>query len=243
MREDTPGDSTGFTEPRWRSSALVTVDLQNDFLDGGASPVPGTGAVVPTVAALAASFRGAGLPVVHVVRLYVPGGSDTDLPRRSEIEQGGRIVAPGSPGSRPAAGLLPRPVDPDPELLLASGMQDIGPGEVMMFKPRWSAFHRTGLEQWLRGHGCDTVVVAGCNLPNCPRATLFDASERDFRSVLAVDAVSGTSPERLADLEGIGVVLLDSASIIAEVTSGDGQGKVRSGPGASDGTGAGPGSL
>lgn len=53
-----------------------------------------------------------------------------------------------------------------------------------------------------------TVVVAGCNLPNCPRATLFDASERDFRTVLVTDAVSGVTVERLADLERIGVVAM-----------------------------------
>ena len=34
-----------------------------------------------------------------------------------------------------------------------------------------------------RALGVDTIVVAGCNLPNCPRATLFEASERDFRTV------------------------------------------------------------
>jgi nicotinamidase-related amidase len=60
----------------------------------------------------------------------------------------------------------------------------------------------------------DTVVVAGCNLPNCPRATLFEAGERDFRTVLAVDAVSQASPERLADLAGIGVRLLPAATIV-----------------------------
>lgn len=88
-----------------------------------------------------------------------------------------------------------------------------------MFKPRWSAFHRTQLEQWLRGEGCDTVLVAGCNLPNCPRATLFDASERDFRTALATDAVSQISDERLADLARIGVRHYSTADVVAALST------------------------
>ncbi|WP_229123695.1 isochorismatase family protein [Enemella evansiae] len=63
----------------------------------------------------------------------------------------------------------------------------------------------------------DTIVVAGCNLPNCPRATLFDATERDFRSVLVVDAVSQLSDERLTDLEAIGVRLLQTRHVVDQL--------------------------
>jgi nicotinamidase-related amidase len=198
---------TDYTNPHWAAAALVVVDLQRDFLDGGASPIPGTTAVVPNVATLAAAFRHAGRPIAHVVRLYEPGGSDVDPPRRRAIEEGVRIVAPGSVGAQVPDGILPNSVRLDAAVLLARQMQFIGDREVVLFKPRWSGFYRTGLEAWLRQGGCDTVVVAGCNLPNCPRATLFDASERDFRAVLVTDAVSETTEERLADLERIGVHL------------------------------------
>ena len=106
------------------------------------------------------------------------------------------------------------PVRLDSALLLARQMQSVGKREVVLFKPRWSGFYRTGLEEWLRQEGCDTVVVAGCNLPNCPRATLFDASERDFRAVLVTDAVSATTEERLVDLERIGVHLYTTETAI-----------------------------
>ncbi|EKF22582.1 isochorismatase family protein [Mycolicibacterium hassiacum DSM 44199] len=211
--ETTVVSGPDYTTPNWAASALVVVDLQRDFLDGGAAAVPGTSAVVPRVAALTAAFRAAGRPIAHIVRLYRPGGSDVDLPRRRHIEQGGRVVAPGSDGAQIPAEVLPAPVSLDSERLLAGREQTVGAREVVLFKPRWSAFHRTRLEDWLRDQGCDTVVVAGCNLPNCPRATLFDASERDFRAVLVVDAVSQTSPERLADLERIGVRLADTGTV------------------------------
>lgn len=208
---------TDYISPQWDRSALVVIDLQRDFLDGGRAAVAGTSGVVSNVASLVKAFRRAGRSIVHVVRLYVPGSSDVDLLRRDLIEDGAEVAAPGTDGSRVAEGILPSAFRPDTDLLLAGKAQVVGPGEVLVFKPRWSAFHRTELESLLRTQECDTVVVAGCNLPNCPRATLFDASERDFRTVLVTDAVSQTSPERLTDLEKIGVNLHATADVLTSL--------------------------
>ena len=199
--------------PHWPRSALVVIDVQNDFLDDGPAAIRGTTAILPRVAELAAAFRTAGRPVVHVVRLYEPGGSDVDLLRRDAVEGGAVMAAPGTPGSQIPAVLLPGPVDLDVGTLRVGTLQHLSDDEVVMFKPRWSAFHRTSLEGWLHARGCDTVVVAGCNLPNCPRATLFDASQRDFRTVLVRDAVSQTSEERLADCSRIGVTVMDTRAV------------------------------
>jgi nicotinamidase-related amidase len=206
---------TDYTAPSWGSAALVVIDLQLEFMDGGALPVPGTSQIVGPVADVAAAFRAAGLPIVHVVRFYEPGGSDTDLPRRAAVEAGAKVTAPGSTASQIPAAVLPVPTLLQPEVLLAGQPQQLGPNEVVFFKPRWSAFYRTELESWLRERQVSTVVVAGCNLPNCPRATLFDASERDFRTVLVTDAVSQSTPERLADLQNIGVTLLSVSELVA----------------------------
>lgn len=208
-----------YTAPHWAASALVVIDLQRDTLDGAPLEIAGTSAVVPQVARLAGSFRTAGRPIAHIVRLYVPGGSDVDLPRRQTVEEGAELLAPGTEGSQIAAGVLPAGVELDHELLLSGAPQSVSKNEVIFFKPRWSAFHRTDLELWLRAHGCDTVVVAGCNLPNCPRATLFDASERDLRAVLVRDAVSQVTAERLSDLERIGVRLMSTSDVLRELAA------------------------
>ncbi|MFT3661375.1 MAG: isochorismatase family cysteine hydrolase [Gordonia sp. (in: high G+C Gram-positive bacteria)] len=206
---------TDHLRPNWPRSALILIDVQNDFLDG-AAPVAGTAELVPAMAALAAAFRTAGRPVIHVVRAYLPGGSDVDLIRRSAIEAGAELVAPGSAGAGIPAALLPRDgITLDWDRLLAGEAQRIDDDEYVLHKPRWSAFHRTRLDELLAEHGVDTVVVAGCNLPNCPRATLFDASERDHRTVLVTDATSQTTPERSADAELIGVRLLTGADVAA----------------------------
>ncbi len=202
--------------PRFARSALLTIDMQRDFLRGGALEVPGTTEVLPAVAAVARAFRGARRPVVHVVRLYRPDGSNVDLVRREAVRQGFRVVGPGSLGSQVAPGLLP-PGAPelDHELLLSGGLQEIGEGEYAMFKPRWGAFYGTSLEAVLRGWGAGTLVVAGCNLPNCPRATIFEASERDFRLVAVTDAISQATAANMAELAAIGVNLLESSDVIA----------------------------
>ncbi|MFI5436657.1 cysteine hydrolase family protein [Rhodococcus baikonurensis] len=211
---------TDYITPRWERSVLVVIDLQRDFLDDGQAAIQGTTDVVPNVASLVEAFRRAGRLIVHVVRLYPPGSSDVDLLRRELIEARAEVAAPGTDGSQVVEGVLPQGFRLDSELLLAGKLQTVGPGEVVLFKPRWSAFYRTDLESLLHRHDCDTVVVAGCNLPNCPRATLFDANERDFRTVLVTDAVSQTSSERLTDLEGIGVTLHTTADVLASLRAG-----------------------
>lgn len=208
---------TSFVAPEWDSSALVVIDVQTEFVSG-AMTVPGTADRIPALGRLVSAFRAAGRPIVHVVRLYVPGGTDTDLPRRAEILAGREVAAPGTDGSQIPAELLPGGEQLDSGLLLAGGFQQVGPSEHILFKPRWSAFYRTELERHLRERGVSTVVVAGCNLPNCPRATLFDASERDYRAVVVEDATSQVTPERLHDLTLIGVHVTDVASVEKELS-------------------------
>ncbi|HZE50048.1 MAG TPA: isochorismatase family cysteine hydrolase, partial [Jatrophihabitantaceae bacterium] len=142
-----------YTQPHWDRSALVVIDFQRDFLDDGVAAVPGTTAVVPKVASLVEGFRSAGRPIIHVIRLYQPRGSDIDPPRRDSIEKGTVIVAPGTEGSQVADGVLPNVFRLDTGLLLAGRPQEVGPNEVVIFKPRWSAFHRTELEALLREQG------------------------------------------------------------------------------------------
>ena len=208
-----------FIEPHFDRSALLIIDTQLDFLDGGASPIGGTTDRLPQMVKLVEAYRAAGLPIVHVVRLYE--GDDVDLVRRKSVVPDGQVVRAGSAGADvPAELRLDADIRLDAELLLDGRLQHVGPHEVIMWKPRWSAFHRTPLDDHLADLDVDTVVIAGCNFPNCPRATMFDASERDLRVVLAEDAVSQTTPERLADAEAIGVRRALTSDVVRNVTSG-----------------------
>jgi len=201
------------TSPQFARAALLTIDMQADFVSGAHS-VPGTELIAPAVAALARAFRDAGRPVVHMVRLYLPDGSNTDICRRSLITSGTRLVAPHSPGSSLADGLAPPGATPlDPGLLLSGRVQPLADREHVIYKPRWSAFYQTPLRQHLDGLGVSTLVVAGCNYPNCPRATIYDASARDYRLVIAEDATSGFGEHARPEMTGIAVRCLTAAAI------------------------------
>jgi nicotinamidase-related amidase len=196
-------------------SALITIDTQNDFtLEGAPARIPGTAEVVPAMRVALEAFRAAGRPIVHVVRLYKADGSNVDACRRALVEDGAVIVCPGAQGAELVDALKPDPATRlDPERLLAGDMQQIGPNEWLVYKPRWSAFHATRLDETLRKWRVNTIVISGCNYPNCPRATIYDASNRDYRIMLVLDAMSGLYEKGLQELAGIGVSTVPSARV------------------------------
>jgi nicotinamidase-related amidase len=206
-------DLDAYIAPDPRRSALVLIDTQVDFLDGGASPIPGTTQILPNIERLLVAYRRAALPIVHVIRLY--DGEDVDLPRRAAIAAGAPIVRPGSAGAQIAPELRRAGApDLDAPALLSGRTQNLGPHEVALWKPRWSAFHRTVLDEHLTGLGVHTVVFAGCNYPNCPRASIYDASEHDYRVLIASDAISGIEDPHLEEAGRIGVIHAGSDEII-----------------------------
>jgi nicotinamidase-related amidase len=219
---------SGYTDPEHHRSALITIDVQCDTLDGGPFEVPGTSAILPRIGKLAATFRSGGAPIVHIVRIYKPDGSNVDLCRRDRVQRGASLVITGSSGSQIAPPLLPSPLPQlDSELLLRGGIQEAGSREWIIYKPRWGAFFKTPLESHLRGLGVSTLVFAGCNFPNCPRTSIYEASERDFRIVAVSDAISGLYDQGRAELENIGVIVVGTESYLREVAAHQGPGDGR----------------
>jgi nicotinamidase-related amidase len=70
----------------------------------------------------------------------------------------------------------------------------------------------------LDGLAVDTLVFAGCNFANCPRTSIYEASERDFRIVAVVDAISGLYDLGVQELERIGVSTLHARVVVGAVT-------------------------
>ena len=165
-------------------------------------------------------YREKGYPIIHVVRLYSADGSNADLCRRKAIEDGKQVVIPGTDGAELMDELKPYPsIKLDSDLLLSGNLQQIGPMEWIMYKPRWGAFYNTPLEKHLHGLGVNTVVVCGCNFPNCPRTTIYEASERDFRTVLAKDATSLVYDIGLQELKNIGVLIMSAEECVTWISS------------------------
>lgn len=209
-----------YTRPNAESAVLLTIDTQNDFtLPGAPAEIEGTAQAVPKMQRLLEAFRSAGAPIIHVVRLYKEDGSNVDQCRREAIESGVEIVRPGTDGAELVEELKPSAdVRLNADQLLRGDFQGIGPQEWIMYKPRWSAFYRTGLEDFLAARSVDTVVICGCNFPNCPRTTVYEASERDYRLVFVSDATSGVYERGVEELENIGVTVQDTPATVTWIT-------------------------
>ena len=198
-----------YTAPDISSLALITIDTQRDTLDGQAFEIPGTSAILSRMRRLLQTFRRLNMPIIHVVRLYRADGSNVDVCRRSLVEGGAIVLRPGSPGCEPAEELLPDPdVRLDTDLLLSGSIQQLSPKEAVMYKPRWGAFFQTPLQAHLQELQVSSLAFAGCNFPNCPRTSIYEASERDFHIILVEDAVSGLYQRAKGEMRNIGVQVM-----------------------------------
>jgi nicotinamidase-related amidase len=207
-----------YTAPDFSSIALITIDTQRDTLDGQPLEIPGTSAILPQMRRLLGAFRERGMPIVHMVRLYKQDGSNVDLCRRSTVERGAELLRPGTAGCQLATELVPTPdLQLDADLLLSGGIQRAGPNQVIIYKPRWGAFFQTPLEGYLRELEVSSLAFTGCNFPNCPRASIYEASERDFRIVLVTDAVSGLYERGTQEMRNIGVCLMSADELEAQL--------------------------
>lgn len=209
---------TDYTSPECDRAALVTIDVQSDTLDGQPLEIPGTTSALPRMIQLANAFRARGRPIFHVVRIYRRDGANVDLCRRAAVEQGANMLIEGSPGCELAAALRPdKTVWLDSALLLQGNIQGWSDNEFVMYKPRWGAFFDTPLMAALEEQGVNTLVFVGRNFPNCPRTSIYQASERDFRVVVAADALSGLDAAGTRQLEAIDVAVRPTNAIVDAV--------------------------
>jgi nicotinamidase-related amidase len=207
-----------YTQVDYTRSALITIDTQRDTLDGQPLEVAGTSAALPNMLTLLKEYRMLEWPIVHIVRIYKQDGTNVDLCRRSAIEGGAQMLLEGHAGCELASALFPEAtVHLEYDLLLSGGIQMIGKNEVIIYKSRWGAFFKTPLEEHLQSLDVNSLVFSGCNFPNCPRASIYEASERDYRIALAEDAISGFYPEGKKELENIGIQVAMTAEIINEM--------------------------
>jgi nicotinamidase-related amidase len=207
-----------YTEPDYKSSVLITIDTQCDTLDGQPLEIAGTTAVLPNMKKVLDSYRKQNLPIIHIVRIYKQDGSNVDLCRKAAVENGAPYLLAGSPGCELAGTLFDQDVHLDTALLLAGGIQKLSANEVVIYKPRWGAFYDTPLESYLEQLGVNTLVFTGCNFPNCPRTSIYEASERDYRVVLVQNAISGLYAQAETEMLNIGVHLVEMKTMVNAIT-------------------------
>lgn len=185
-------------------TALLIIDMQNDFAHpDGVGFLPDSAHKTAAMAACLDAFRAAGAPVFHIVRSYRRDTWDVERFRVPYFQNGPGFLVEGTWGAQIIDRLTPEP------------------GEPVIVKQRFSAFAFTELDLLLRRAGIRKVVVVGENLPNCPRATMFDAIGLDYDVVAPADALATTSDEthhyNLQDLAAVGVRITTAEDVIAEI--------------------------
>lgn len=215
MRSPFQNMETPYTRLNPERCALLTIDAQNDWGDpAGIKPMPDLESVMPNILAVTEAFRRAGRPVIHVVRIYLEDASNVDPCRRWQFEQGElRAVVAGSWGSQLVTSLNPTSAELDVQALLAGRMQELAPGEFIMYKPRFGAFHHTPLKDFLDARGIDSVVIVGITFPNCVLATQLGATDNDFRVGLIPEACTQVDEVGLRAMQNKGVQLMSVGDV------------------------------
>ena len=155
--------------------ALLVTDLQRWFLEvGPAEKLARVGKLIANTNALIDLFHDRDLPVVRILTVHKADGSTWNQ----------WMTEHNSP--RLIEGTAEAEEHPDVHR---------SDTDVVVRKTRHSAFIRTELEETLLTHGVDTLVVAGFATNACVGLTTIEAYERDFKIILAGDAILGTSQE------------------------------------------------
>jgi nicotinamidase/pyrazinamidase len=180
--------------------ALIIVDVQNDFCEGGSLAVAGGAAVARAISGRLAAGPG----YAHVVAtkdFHVDPGSHFSGHPDFVATWPPHCVA-GTPGA-----------DFHPNLDTSAIEATFRKGQ---HAAAYSGFEGsdddgTPLGEWLRGHGVDEVDVVGIATDYCVHATAKDAARTGFSTRVLLDLTAGVAPEStveaIADLRADGVEL------------------------------------
>ncbi|MEM1431465.1 MAG: cysteine hydrolase [Pseudomonadota bacterium] len=184
-----------------RKTALLIVDLQNDFLhpDGayarGGQTAEAIAALPGRVKPVADALRAAGGWIVSTQFTLVPGkgGAPFISPHLKRLRPflGKGDFAPGSWGNT-----------------LVDALQ---PAEIVVEKVAYSAFYQTRMEFSLRKAEVDTLLVCGIVTNGGVASTVRSAHVRDFHTIVLSDGCAAFRPEvhesAIADLSTVGEVI------------------------------------
>jgi nicotinamidase-related amidase len=173
-------------------AALLIIDMQRDFLEeGGFGDALGNDVsllrkTVPSLVAVLAMARAAGMVVVHTREGHRPDLSDLapskhergNFPTKiGDVGPMGRILVRGEPGH-----------DIIPELYPVAG-------EPVIDKSGKGAFFATDLEAILRGRGISQLIVCGVTTEVCVNTTVREANDRGFECLVLSDCTGSYFPE------------------------------------------------
>ena len=169
-------------------TALLIIDMQKGFMDPGeAMEVPQARDIVPTIKDLADFCRGKKIPVIYTEYYY----SEKIPILLGQLHPEHLRASPGSPRGFgfPSSCCLEgeENVNTIPDL-------QPQPGELVIRKNWYDAFHGTPLDGALRARGTQSLIITGIMTDICVFATIVGAFNREYKMVVVEDAVATLWP-------------------------------------------------
>ena len=161
-------------------SALLLVDVQNDFCPGGALAVPGGDAVVAPLSALAARFAANGRPIY--------ASRDWHPPQTSHFAAFGGVWPVHCVQGTTGAAFHPALQLPPVTVILTKG-DDPSRDDYSAFSARDPA--GTPLRELLQRAGISELYVGGLATDYCVKATVLDLRGAGFAVTVLSDAIAG----------------------------------------------------
>jgi len=170
-------------------TALLIIDMQKGFMDPGeAMAVPPAWDLVPRIKDLADLCRRENIPVIYTEYLYAE-----EVPiLLGQLHPEHLRAAPGAAKGfgRPSSCCLlgEENVNTIPDLKPL-------PGELVVRKHWYDAFHGTPLDGALRGRNVKSLIVTGIMTDICVFASIIGAFNLEYKLTVVEDAVATLWPE------------------------------------------------
>jgi ureidoacrylate peracid hydrolase len=170
--------------------AILVIDMQNAFVGEGGmmnlvgADVSGTPKIVGVINKVTRAARAKGVSVIFVVHNHSPDLRETGGPNsgywynailrlyRSRPDLRDKAITRGTWGAEIVKGL------------------EVKREDLMVVKPRFSAFYGTGLDTILKTFNIKYLAFAGVGTNMCVEAAMRDASNLDYFSILISDATA-----------------------------------------------------
>lgn len=183
--QDTRDDFEDYLDPA--KTAVVSIDMHRGHLDKSPQcpcPAPRARDIVKPIDAFHDTARALGVPIIHVRSVLRRGGED-DI---RGISSAWRRTFPRHVGDIPNSAAHAIEGSPWTEFVTRVGSSDL----IVETKRRLSAFYPTDLDFLLRNMRVETVVLNGGFTDCCILNAAFDASNHNYRVIVARDLVRGT---------------------------------------------------
>jgi nicotinamidase-related amidase len=183
---------TSLARPSAARTALIVIDMQRDFCaPGGYAAQAGLDVArlagpIQAIQTLLGVARGQGWLVVHTREGHRPDLSDCPPAKLARSQAAGAAI-----GSRGPLGRLLVRGEMGHDFIDELQPQ---PGEPVIDKPGYGAFHQTDLAQVLGNRGITTLVLCGVTTEVCVHSTLREAVDRGYQCLTVGDACAASNP-------------------------------------------------